>query len=234
MADKTGRGRASERGAGERPAMGDVRYVVMDTELTGLDEKRDAVIAIGAVRMVGARIELGDSFSRLIKPPVGIKASSAVIHQITPSELADQPTIDTVLTEFLAFCGDDVMVGYCIGIDAGFLNRETRRLYGRPLPNSLIDTAVLFERLRRRAHPDTRLARLIPTARLYDIAASLGIPLGGAHNALIDAFITAQVFQRFLPLLSEDGCERIDELLKAGDPSRKGDAGTGWQETCNM
>ena len=43
-------------------ALESARYVVIDTELTGLDEKKDSIVSIGAVRMEGGRIEMGDSF----------------------------------------------------------------------------------------------------------------------------------------------------------------------------
>ena len=39
-----------------------VPFVVLDTELTGLDAKRDSVVSVGAVKMAGTRIELGRSF----------------------------------------------------------------------------------------------------------------------------------------------------------------------------
>ena len=45
--------------------------VVVDTELTGLDEKKDSIVSIGAVRMTGGRIELGDMFYRLVSPRDG-------------------------------------------------------------------------------------------------------------------------------------------------------------------
>ena len=58
----------------------EARYVVVDTELTGLDENRDSIVSIGAVRMTGGRIELGDSFYRLASPRTELSAASVVIH----------------------------------------------------------------------------------------------------------------------------------------------------------
>ena len=50
-------------------------YVVVDTELTGLDEKKDSIVSIGAVRMTGGRIELGDMFYRLVSPRTQLTAA---------------------------------------------------------------------------------------------------------------------------------------------------------------
>ena len=44
------------------------KYVVLDTEVTGLDEKKDSIVSVGAVRMRGGSIALGDTFYRLLKP----------------------------------------------------------------------------------------------------------------------------------------------------------------------
>ena len=41
------------------------------------------------------------------------------------------------------------------------------------------------------------------------------------HTALGDAYITAQLFQRFLPLLAEAGIRDLKGLLRVGDPERQ-------------
>jgi len=37
-------------------------YTVLDTELTGLDDRRDDIVSLGAVRMSGGRIHVGGTF----------------------------------------------------------------------------------------------------------------------------------------------------------------------------
>jgi DNA polymerase III alpha subunit (gram-positive type) len=59
---------------------------------------------------------------------------------------------------------------------------------------------------------------------LYDIARRFGIPVSGAHNSEMDAYITAQVFQRYIPMLSEHGIDSVGALLSAGSPGKGGDA----------
>ena len=85
----------------ESTLISDVRFVVMDTELTGLDEKKDSIISVGAVRMTGGTINLGDSFYRLVSPGTELNAASVCIHEITPSEVAEQPGIEAALAELL-------------------------------------------------------------------------------------------------------------------------------------
>jgi DNA polymerase-3 subunit epsilon len=199
-------------------------YVVVDTELTGLDEKRDSVVSIGAVRMTGGKIDIGGTFYRLVSPRTELRASSVLIHEIMPSEVAASPLIETVLKEFLEFCEDAVVVGHFITIDLLFLNRELKRLSNRELPNAVLDTYSICNWLRRRHRsPDCLTQLRADGCRLYDIVKCFDIPVNGAHNAAMDAFITAQLFQRFLPLLVEAGVENIRDLLKIGRPFEGGD-----------
>jgi len=56
---------------------------------------------------------------------------------------------------------------------------------------------------------------------LVEIAGELGIEVQGAHNALMDAFMTAQVFQRLLPRLQALGIKSLGDMLRVGHPNRK-------------
>lgn len=201
----------------------ETRYVVVDTELTGLNKRKDAIVSVGAVRMTGGRIDLGSAFSRLVSPRTALTAESVVIHEITPSEVAAEPAIGAVLAEFLDFCGNDVLVGYCVSIDLAFITRELKRLRREPLPNAAVDTAVVIEWLRKRMKSHRCLAVRQEFTKLYDLARCFGITVNGAHKALMDAYITAQLFQRMLPLLQQLGIETVGELVKIGDPYKGGD-----------
>jgi DNA polymerase-3 subunit epsilon len=201
----------------------DVRYVVVDTELTGLDDKVDSIVSIGAVRMTGGKIELGDMFYRLVSPNTKLTADSVVIHEITPSDVFAHPVIDDVLAQFLDFAAHDVLVGHFISIDLSFFNREMKRLYGHEIENAAIDTFSLDEWLRKQLKSHACFANTLSGFRLYDIAKSIGITVNSSHNAIADAFTTAQLLQRFIPLLKEAGVHDIGELLRRGKPFEGGD-----------
>jgi DNA polymerase-3 subunit epsilon len=218
-----GKKEKKQRGIDPKTSITNVRYVVVDTELTGLDEKKDGIVSIGAVRMTGGRIGLGDIFYRLVSPKEKLTADSVVIHEITPSDVAAQPVIDTVLAEFLDYAAGDVLVGHFISIDLAFINREMKRLYGHEINNAAIDTFTIDEWLRKRLKSQTCFAKPLSGYRLYDIATNLGIPVNASHNAIADAFTTAQLLQRFIPLLQEAGVYDIGELLRRGKPFEGGD-----------
>lgn len=195
-----------------------VRYVVIDSELTGLNPKKDSIVSLGAIRMSGTRILLGQTFYKLVSPRSKLTGESVVIHGITPAEVAEEPLIDSVLPEFLDFCGADIMVGYMPEIDFAFINREAKHIFGEVVRNPVIDVLALDIWRKRRigeahsSHPS-----------LYDIAKGLDVPVKGAHNAIADAFITAQILQRLLPVLKDLGVKSLGELLAVCNPAKGGD-----------
>ncbi|MBI5640535.1 MAG: 3'-5' exonuclease [Nitrospirae bacterium] len=194
-------------------------YVVIDTELTGLDLKKDSVVSIGAVRMKGGRIDLGNAFYRMVNPSSEMDHRSIVVHEITPSDVAEKPPVADVLSEFLDFCRDAVIVGHFISMDMDFIGKEIKRGRGPRMKNSMVDTFRLYGWIKSSQtgfsshyHADT------DDLNLFSIAREYGVPVNGAHNALSDAFMTAQLFQRFLSLLPGLGVRTLRDLLTIGRP----------------
>ncbi|MDP3291627.1 MAG: exonuclease domain-containing protein, partial [Sulfuricurvum sp.] len=68
------------------PYCGD-EVVVFDTETTGLNTKKDAVLSIGAVKVKGDRILTSESFEVFLKPSNEISVESIKIHHIRPCDL---------------------------------------------------------------------------------------------------------------------------------------------------
>jgi DNA polymerase-3 subunit epsilon len=197
----------------------EVDFVVFDTELTGLNLNADSIVSIGAVRMRGDRILIGETFYRLVAPRTALTAKSIVIHEITPSETAGSPGIETSLPEFLDFCGEAVIAGHVVSIDVGFVNREMKRLYGKVLHNRAVDTSKLYQWMRKNEEDVCAFHGGLPeTNDLYTLAKKYHIPVQQAHNSLSDAFVTAQLLQRLLGELPKWGITTLGALLKCGGP----------------
>lgn len=194
-------------------------YVVIDTELTGLDLRRDAIISIGALKMSGTGIDLGRTFHRLIKPTTPLKPESIIIHGITPSELIESPPLEEIIAEFIDFCGNDIVVGHFVSIDMHFLKREIKRICSLDFQNPCIDTFVIYRWIKGSAGSFSRHYSEGKNGKdLFSIAREYGISVKKGHNAQGDAFMTAQVFQRFLRILPGLGVRRVKELLRIGKP----------------
>lgn len=195
------------------------RYVVMDSELTGLDPRKDSIVSLGAVAMEGGRILMGETFYEMMRPRTSLTGESVVVHGIVPSEVSDKPRFGELVGDFLEFCRGAVVVGHFLSLDLKFLNKELKQAGRRPFRQPAADTLQLHEWLR--LHKGDFSRHYNGSSRnvdLFSIVKQYGIPVSEAHHALMDAFITAQLFQRFLDVLPELGVGTIKELLKIGKP----------------
>lgn len=197
-------------------------YVVFDTELTGLNPKKDSIVSIGALKVFGTKIDIGNPYYRIVEPQSKLTGQSVVIHGITPSEASECPKIDKLLPEFLDFCGSGIIVGHFVSIDLAFLNKEMTRLFGLTLQNASVDTCVLYQWVRKREENICAFHDGIKeNVDLMTLAQKYSIPVFDAHNALNDAFITAQLLQRLIANLHRFNIKTVEDLLRIGKPRKK-------------
>src|SRR4029077_20377537 len=98
----------------------EVRFVVLDSETTGLDPRTDRIITIGAVAVQNREILLEDSFERLLK--VANNTSTVTVHGITRDESRKGIEEPEALESFLDYLKDAVIVGHHIGHDMATLD----------------------------------------------------------------------------------------------------------------
>lgn len=200
-------------------AISEASYVVVDTELTGLNPANDSIVSIGGIKMRGSRIDLGKQFYSLVKPDTTMRAESVIIHGITPSEVKDEPLIDKMIEKFFEFCDGHIVVGHFISIDLQFLNKVVKRRYGCPLENVVVDTSVLHEWImQHNGDSFRRFGNATGKKDLFSLAKKYKVPVSEAHNALMDAFVTAQLFQKFLSYLPVLGVRNVRDLVRVGKP----------------
>jgi DNA polymerase-3 subunit epsilon len=110
----------------KRTAIETCPFVVFDTELSGLDPRKDFIVSIGALKMTGGTVHISSQLYRLIRPAGEMTRKSVEIHGITPEELKEEESLDAVLPDFLEFIRDAVLVGHFINIDLAFMNRALK------------------------------------------------------------------------------------------------------------
>lgn len=173
-----------------------VRFVVLDSETTGLDARKDRLITIGAVAVRNDEIVLEDSFEALIK--VAYNTSSVTVHGITRDDTLNGLEEPEALEQFLNYLADGVIVGHHISHDVDMLNAGYERHFGFQMQNRFLDTMALTLNLEKDgafAHRGPiRHFELDALCEMFDV-----IP-HDRHTAPGDAFITAQVFLRLLRL----------------------------------
>lgn len=98
-----------------------MNYVAFDIETTGLNPKYDKIIEIGAVRVRNG--ETVDTFSTFVNPAKSLPARIVELTGIRDADVADAPYIDEILGAFLAFVGDDALLGHNILFDYSFVKK---------------------------------------------------------------------------------------------------------------
>lgn len=194
----------------------EVRYTVLDAEMTGLDLEQDELLSLGAVRMEGTRILIGQNFYTLLKPERSRWGKSVPVHGIRPSDVDKAPTVRDVLPDFFAYCADSILVGHGVDIDRRFIQRAAAR-FGVPMPRlPWVDTGRVARWLlsRQGSLPEAVADR--GRFSLEDLLVAYDIEPPARHHALADAFATAQIWQRQLVELLGEGLRTVRDLRIAG------------------
>lgn len=192
-------------------------FVVFDTELTGFDLKRDEIISIGAVLIKDLQIDLGSTFHQYIKPQNMQHTEATLIHRITPEQLADAPSLEEVLPDFIKFSDNGLLVGHFVELDVGFLNKAIRRLMGGALANPSIDTIRMARRYRQVLLGPFHMEEDLSTSYvLEDLAKEYQLPTFKPHDALEDALQTAYLFLYLLKKFKKGGLVTLKDIFQAG------------------
>lgn len=195
---------------GDTP-VGEVRFVVLDSETTGLNPRTDRLITIGAVAVRGGDIRLDDAFEAMIR--VAENTSAVTVHGVTRDESRAGVAEPEALERFLDYLGDGVIVGHHIGHDVAAFDAAYERHWGARLLNRSMDTMDLTLHLERdgafAGRPAIRAFTLDALCELF------GVIPHDRHTAGGDAFITAQVLLRLLKLAARHGRTTLDGVSDA-------------------
>ena len=181
-------------------------FVVFDIETTGFSSVTNHIIEIGAVKVENGKIV--DRFSTYVNPQEPIPYRITKLTTITDADVMDAPTIDQVLPEFFAVCEGCVLVAHNASFDTGFIKENARKLE-LPYAYTHVDTLAMARVLL------PQLAKFT----LDHVAKTVGVSLENHHRAVDDAEATAEIFEKFIPMLLEKGAHDLDAVNELGRTS---------------
>ncbi|MFQ6547843.1 exonuclease domain-containing protein [Aestuariibius sp. 2305UL40-4] len=188
----------------EETRLSDLCFVAFDTETTGLSVEDDAIVQIGAVRVLGGRIVEGEVVDTYVAPGRPIPPASTKIHRVTDDDVKGAPDIATAGRALYHFARDAVLVAHNAPFDVGLLRKSQLEMgvdWSHPMLDTVLLSAVVFG-----TNEDHSLDALCE--RL-----SIDLPNDRRHTALGDAQATAEVLVRLLPLLEGKGLVTFGHLV---------------------
>lgn len=185
------------------------RYCVVDLETTGLDPRRDEIVAWAAVPVDDGRVVLGGTVEGLVHPRRGVAAATVRVHGLRAADLAGAPDLAPATEALLTAMTGRVLVVHSARVERAFLGPALARR-GVRLSAPVLDTAVLGRLWM--WYDGQPVPRFLDLGRL---AETLGLPVHRPHEASGDALTTAQAFVALATRLERHGPETVGTLAAA-------------------
>jgi len=181
-------------------------FCSIDVESTGLDTRHDEIVAFASVPMVGKRILAGRAAYTLIRP-ARYKMAGMKYHGIGGHDLDSAPTFAEAAPVILETT-KGVLLGHSVDFDYRILQRLFREL-NIVFERETVDIVQVEKWLCHKARKMCMDLSFEAMMDRYELRESY------RHNALADAFFSAQIFQKQLLRLSEHGIVTLSRLKKA-------------------
>ncbi|MEM6595909.1 MAG: 3'-5' exonuclease [Pseudomonadota bacterium] len=178
-------------------------FVVLDLETTGLSVEADAIIQIGAVRVLRQSIVPGENYETYVNPGRPIPQASTRIHHICDADVADAPKLSEAGRALHHFARDAVLVAHNAPFDIGLLKRREAEIgvvWDHPVLDTVLLSAVAFGTTEQHS--------------LDALCERLGIKIAPQerHTALGDARATAKALIHLMKMLEGRGYTTFGSL----------------------
>ncbi|MEO8024776.1 3'-5' exonuclease [Polaromonas sp.] len=177
----------------------DGRWVVLDVETSGLDPRRDQLLAIAAIAVqvdwAGKRLSImpGDSFEVVLRQTsVGSSRDNILLHGIGLQRQREGMPPEEALRAFEHFVGHSPLLAFHAPFDQAMIGRHVLEHLGKALPNRWVDIeqlcAVTHEKVKARA--------------LDEWLAHFGIVCAPRHQAAADTLAECELLLRIWPKMA--------------------------------
>jgi DNA polymerase-3 subunit epsilon len=178
------------------------RWIVLDVESTGLDMRRDHLLAIAAVAVhVGQpgpdRIVLADSFDVVLQHDAGASApdrQNILLHGIGVGRQRSGMPRDQALAAFEDWAAGAPLIAFHAAFDRAMIDRARHAVGLAALTNPWLDLEPLAAVLR----PDVK------ARSLDEWMAAVGLQCSQRHQAAADTLVTAELLLQVMPQLRRE------------------------------
>lgn len=176
------------------------RWLVVDVESSGLDARRDALLAIAAI---GVRVDwttrrlavqLADSFEIVLRQDAPSTRENILLHGIGVQRQKQGMPAVQALAAFASFAGSAPLLAFHAAFDRTIVGRHVQSVLGKPLPNAWLD----IEHLCRVTHPGVR------ARSLDEWMGHFGIRCAARHQAMADSLAECELLQRIWPRVAAE------------------------------
>ena len=126
-----------------------MRYIVLDTETTGLDpDDGHKIIEIGCIEILNRNIT-NNTFHKYLNPNREIDVEASKIHGLTNSFLKDKPVFEEIYPELREYISNSPIIIHNAPFDIGFLQKEhsMTNVSDDFLDNEIIDSLKLARKI---------------------------------------------------------------------------------------
>ena len=187
-----------------RTPIGEARWAVIDCETSGLDPNRDRLLSVAAVDVVNDRIVPARAYTAVVRAERASSTENMLVHGIgTEAQLGGRPAVE-VLRELLACMGNAIPVAFHAPFDKAVLGRAFAQAGLKAPRRRWLDLAALAPVLfadRKASDLDSWLAEF-------------GIECSARHEALSDAYATAQLLLVMLQKARREGVATAEALTR--------------------
>ena len=161
------------------------RFVVLSTKTTGLDYKKDVILAISAFAIVDNTIYIGDSFELVLLQYIynhdnGL-SNEFIIESKQPKSLEPQ-----AIQAFVDYLGNATLVGHRVNFDVEMINVALEKMQCGRLKNEALDIEVMYRKWKELT--DSK------NFSIEELASLFKIPTTDRISASEDAYTIALLF----------------------------------------
>lgn len=192
-------------------------YCVIDLETTGYNAGWDSIIELCAMRVRNGAVS--DKFVSLVNPNFPIPSFIENLTGISTDMVSSAPALEEVLSQYINFIGDDIVLGHNVTFDLNFLTFETARILGHSFINNYMDTLSLS----RKVFPNTTNHRLATLAKEL----SLSSP---AHRSEADCVTTKELYDLICKTAHDNNIDPFAKKYTSSTKLRAADITSSYDE----